>query len=80
MKYASRCRWGLPQPASRRLKSAWLTILAELDHLFAILFNGQKATLWVIPGLILAAGRKLGIGRRTGLNLHDITQNILSAR
>jgi hypothetical protein len=28
--------------------------MAELDHLFAILFNGQKATLWVIPGLILA--------------------------
>jgi hypothetical protein len=26
MKFASRCRWGLPEHASRRLKSAWLTI------------------------------------------------------
>ena len=48
--------------------------------LFAILFNGQKATLWVIPGLILAIiGGSWVLGGEQGLNFHDITQNILSS-
>ncbi|XWJ89865.1 aromatic amino acid DMT transporter YddG [Phytobacter ursingii] len=48
--------------------------------LFAILFNGQKATLWVIPGLILAIiGVSWVLGGEEGLNFHDITQNILSS-
>ena len=48
--------------------------------LFAILFNGQKATLWVIPGLILAIiGVSWVLGGEQGLNFHDITQNILSS-
>ena len=52
----------------------------SLTILFAILFNGQKATLWVIPGLILAVmGVSWVLGGDQGLNLHDITHNILSS-
>lgn len=52
----------------------------SLTILFAILFNGQKTTLWVIPGLILAVmGVSWVLGGDQGLNIHDITQNILSS-
>lgn len=52
----------------------------SLTILFAILFNGQKATPWVIPGLILAVmGVSWVLGGDQGLNIHDITQNIVSS-
>lgn len=52
----------------------------SLTILFAILFNGQKSTLWVVPGLLLAvAGVSWVLGGDQGINLHDIRQNILSS-
>lgn len=52
----------------------------SLTILFAILFNGQKSTFWVVPGLLLAvAGVSWVLGGDQGINLHDIRQNILSS-
>ncbi|MGY5957065.1 aromatic amino acid DMT transporter YddG [Kosakonia sp. BK9b] len=45
----------------------------------AILFNGQKSSLWVVPGLLLALlGVCWVLGGEKGLNIADIQQNILS--
>ncbi|WP_054180105.1 aromatic amino acid DMT transporter YddG [Trabulsiella odontotermitis] len=52
----------------------------SLTILFAILFNGQKSTLWVIPGLILALfGVSWVLGGEQGLNIDDIISNIISS-
>lgn len=52
----------------------------SLTILFAILFNGQKTTLWVIPGLVLAvAGVSWVLGGDQGINLADISRNVLSS-
>lgn len=52
----------------------------SMTILFAILFNGQKTTFWVVPGLLLAiAGVCWVLGGEQGINLHDIRQNVLSS-
>ncbi|KFC10554.1 drug/metabolite transporter (DMT) superfamily permease [Trabulsiella guamensis ATCC 49490] len=52
----------------------------SLTVLFAILFNGQKSTLWVIPGLLLALlGVSWVLGGDQGLNVDEIISNIISS-
>ena len=52
----------------------------SLTILFAILFNGQKSSLWVIPGLLLSVlGVSWVLGGENGLNLADITHNVVSS-
>ena len=52
----------------------------SLTILFAILFNGQKSTLWVIPGLAISLlGVGWVLGGENGLHVHDIMQNIVSS-
>lgn len=51
----------------------------SLTIAFAILFNGQKSTLWVIPGLILALlGVCWVLGGEQGLHPDEIMRNIVS--
>ena len=51
----------------------------SLTIVFAILFNGQKSTLWVIPGLILALlGVCWVLGGDQGLHPDEIMRNIVS--
>jgi len=51
----------------------------SLTIVFAILFNGQKSTLWVIPGLILALlGVCWVLGGEQGLHSDEIMRNIVS--
>ncbi|ROP62157.1 drug/metabolite transporter (DMT)-like permease [Enterobacter sp. BIGb0383] len=51
-----------------------------LTILFAILFNRQKASWLVIPGLLLAViGVCRVLGGDSGLNIADITRNIVSS-
>ena len=52
----------------------------SLTIAFAILFNGQKTTLWVIPGLLISLlGVCWVLGGENGLQLNDIMQNVVSA-
>ncbi len=52
----------------------------SLTIVFAILFNGQKSTLWVIPGLAISLlGVGWVLGGENGLHVHDIMQNIVSS-
>ncbi|EOD1030898.1 aromatic amino acid DMT transporter YddG [Enterobacter hormaechei] len=52
----------------------------SLTIVFAILFNGQKSTLWVIPGLAISLlGVGWVLGGENGLNVHDIMLNIVSS-
>lgn len=52
----------------------------SLTIAFAILFNGQKARWWVIPGLLLSLlGVSWVLGGKEGLNLAEIKQNIASS-
>ncbi|MGV2814520.1 aromatic amino acid DMT transporter YddG [Enterobacter cancerogenus] len=51
-----------------------------LTVLFAILFNGQRAAWWVIPGLLLAiAGVVRVLGGDNALNISDIILNVKSS-
>lgn len=51
-----------------------------LTVLFAILFNGQKARWWVVPGLSLSLlGVGWVLGGKEGLNVDDIRQNVASS-
>lgn len=51
-----------------------------LTVLFAILFNGQKARWWVIPGLLLAvAGVVRVLGGAHGLDINEIIGNVKSS-
>lgn len=48
----------------------------SLTIVFAILFNGQKSTLWVIPGLAVSLlGVCWVLGGEQGLHLDEITRN-----
>ena len=52
----------------------------SLTILFAILFNGQKTTWLVIPGLIIAlTGVCWVLGGENGLNLDEIISNVASS-
>ncbi|MDX6042290.1 aromatic amino acid DMT transporter YddG [Scandinavium lactucae] len=52
----------------------------SLTILFAILFNGQKARWWVIPGLLISLlGVSWVLGGEQGLNLGEIKDNIASS-
>lgn len=52
----------------------------SLTILFAILFNGQKSSLWVIPGLLLSVlGVSWVLGGENGLNPQDIIRNVVSS-
>lgn len=52
----------------------------SLTILFAILFNGQKARWWVIPGLLISLlGVSWVLGGEHGLNLEEIKHNIASS-
>ena len=52
----------------------------SLTIAFAILFNGQKSTLWVIPGLLISLlGVCWVLGGENGLQLNDIMQNVVSS-
>ena len=45
-----------------------------------IVFNGQKTTLWVIPGLLISLlGVCWVLGGENGLQLNDIMQNVVSS-
>lgn len=51
----------------------------SLTIVFAILFNRQKSTLWVIPGLLISLlGVSWVVGGDKGLSLADIAQNVIS--
>ncbi|EOZ9388867.1 aromatic amino acid DMT transporter YddG [Enterobacter cancerogenus] len=52
----------------------------SLTIVFAILFNGQKSTLWVIPGLALSLlGVSWVLGGEQGLQVDEILRNITSS-
>lgn len=52
----------------------------SLTILCAIIFNGQKSSLWVVPGLLLALlGVCWVLGGDQGLNIAEIRQNIISS-
>ncbi|WP_339025855.1 aromatic amino acid DMT transporter YddG [Leclercia pneumoniae] len=51
----------------------------SLTIVFAILFNGQKSRLWVVPGLLIALfGVSWVLGGEQGLHVDEIVSNILS--
>lgn len=51
----------------------------SLTIVFAILFNGQKSSLWVVPGLLIALfGVTWVLGGEQGLHVDEIVSNILS--
>ncbi|WP_324722534.1 aromatic amino acid DMT transporter YddG [Lelliottia sp. JS-SCA-14] len=51
----------------------------SLTIVFAILFNGQKSNLWIIPGLLLALlGVCWVLGGENGLHIDEITANVIS--
>jgi len=51
----------------------------SLTIVFAILFNGQKSSLWVVPGLLIALfGVSWVLGGEQGLHVDEIVSNILS--
>ena len=52
----------------------------SLTIVFAILFNGQRSTLWVIPGLAVSLlGVCWVLGGEQGLHLDDIMRNVISS-
>lgn len=52
----------------------------SLTIVFAILFNGQRPTLWVIPGLAVSLlGVCWVLGGEQGLHLDDIMRNVISS-
>lgn len=52
----------------------------SLTIVFAILFNGQKSNLWVVPGLLLSIlGIAWVLGRERGLHIDEIIANIVSS-
>lgn len=52
----------------------------SLTILCAILFNGQKASLWVIPGLLLSLlGVSWVLGGEHGLHVDEIVRNVTSS-
>lgn len=52
----------------------------SLTIAFAILFNGQKARWWVVPGLLISLlGVSWVLGGENGLNLAEIKHNIASS-
>ncbi|VTM56382.1 drug/metabolite transporter permease [Klebsiella pneumoniae] len=81
MKSASRCRWAMPPAASRPLEVGMVNYLwPSLTILFAILFNGQKSSWLVIPGLILALlGVGWVLGGEHGLQPDEIISNVISS-
>lgn len=51
----------------------------SLTIVFAIVFNGQKTNLWVIPGLLISLlGVGWVLGGEQGLHLDEIVSNIVS--
>lgn len=51
----------------------------SLTIVFAILFNGQKSSLWVVPGLLIALfGVSWVLGGEQGLHVDEIVSNIFS--
>lgn len=51
----------------------------SLTIVFAILFNGEKSSLWVVPGLLIALfGVSWVLGGEQGLHVDEIVNNILS--
>jgi drug/metabolite transporter (DMT)-like permease len=51
----------------------------SLTIVFAILFNGQKSNLWVIPGLLISlVGVAWVVGGEQGLHIDEIISNIVS--
>ncbi|WP_236307522.1 aromatic amino acid DMT transporter YddG, partial [Enterobacter bugandensis] len=51
----------------------------SLTIVFAILFNGQKSTLWVVPGLAIALlGVCWVLGGEQGLHIGEIIRNVVS--
>jgi len=51
----------------------------SLTIVFAIVFNGQKTNLWVIPGLLISLlGVAWVLGGEQGLHLDEIVSNIVS--
>lgn len=52
----------------------------SLTIVFAILFNGQKSSLWVIPGLALSLlGVCWVLGGEQGLQVNEIIRNVVSS-
>ena len=52
----------------------------SLTILFAIIFNGQKTTWWVIPGLLLSlVGVTWVLGGEHGLDIAEISSNVISS-
>lgn len=52
----------------------------SLTIVFAILFNGQKSTLWVIPGLLVSLlGVCWVLGGDRGLHADEIIRNVVSS-
>lgn len=52
----------------------------SLTIVFAILFNKQKSTLWVIPGLLISLlGVSWVLGGENGLHIDDIVSNVVSS-
>lgn len=51
-----------------------------LTVLFAILFIGQKASWWVLPGMLLSIGGVVRVlGGESGMNIADILHNVKSS-
>ncbi|MCI1899670.1 MAG: aromatic amino acid DMT transporter YddG [Enterobacter sp.] len=51
----------------------------SLTIVFAILFNGQKSTLWVVPGLMISLlGVAWVLGGEGGLHVDEIISNVVS--
>ncbi len=77
----SPCRWGLPPLASRPLEVGMVNYLwPSLTILFAILFNGQKSSWLVIPGLLLALfGVSWVLGGERRANPEEIINNVVSS-
>lgn len=51
----------------------------SLTIVFAILFNGQKSNLWIVPGLLLALlGVCWVLGGEKGLHIDEITANVIA--
>ncbi len=51
----------------------------SLTIVFAIVFNGQKTNLWVIPGLLISLlGVAWVLGGEQGLHLDEIVSNVVS--
>ena len=66
--------------AGSRQQAIEVGMVNYLTILFAILFNGQKSSWLVIPGLFLALfGVTWVLGGEHGLNVDEITRNVVSS-